>query len=138
MAKITNPLAGRKQGRRGHGTNLGLVNRRLFGEYLADMRLKRGLTQKELGKALGMTDTAISATELGRNSLSPERYRQTADALGVGRKQFARTLLRFYDPWLFSMLYPEQMPESVVDQLPTRVHDFRLEDTDTHGDETHE
>jgi transcriptional regulator with XRE-family HTH domain len=138
MAKITNPLAGRQQGRKGRETNFGLVNRRLFGEYLADMRLKRGLTQKELGKALGMTDTAISATELGRNSLSPERYRQTADALGIGRKQFARNLLRYYDPWLFSMLYPEQMPESVVEKLPTRVHDFRLEDTDTDGDETHE
>jgi transcriptional regulator with XRE-family HTH domain len=137
MATVTNPLAGRQRVHKGRVDDLGFTNRRLFGNYIADKRLARGLTQRELGKALGMTDTAVSAIELGRNSLSPERYTQTADALGVGRKQFARTVLRFYDPWLFSMLYPEQMPESVVDQLPTRRRDLRLED-DTHGDEADE
>jgi hypothetical protein len=40
-----------------------------------------------------MRDTAVSAIELGRNSLPPERYAEMADALGADRKTIDRAAL---------------------------------------------
>jgi transcriptional regulator with XRE-family HTH domain len=125
---ITNPLAGRQRVHKGRVDDIGFTNRRIVGDYIANKRMARGLTQRELGKALGMLDTSVSAIELGRNSLAPERYAEMADALGVGRKSYARLLLRYYNPWLFAMLYPDQLPEKALGDIPERIADHREEE----------
>ncbi|HTB47294.1 MAG TPA: helix-turn-helix transcriptional regulator [Acetobacteraceae bacterium] len=126
MAVVTNPLAGRKGQERGdRGHDVGFDNRRIVGDHMAALRTQRGLTQLELGRSLGMRDTAVSAIELGRNSLPPERYAEMADALGADRKTFGRFLLRWYNPWLFAMIFPEEISEQEVRELPERMVDHR-------------
>jgi transcriptional regulator with XRE-family HTH domain len=100
-------------------------NRRIVGDYLADHRVRRGLTQLDVGRALGMRDTAVSAIELGRNSLPPERYGEMADVLGVERRAFMKFVLRYYNPWAFSMLFPKELPASEIATLPERLNDLR-------------
>lgn len=125
MVAITNPLSNRR--RLNRGEDLGMENRRKVGDYLADLRIAAGLTQLQLGRALGMRDTAISAIELGRNSLPPERMQEMADALGVERRKFAKDILRHYNPWAFSMLFPKELPEGALVGLPERLTDQRKE-----------
>lgn len=124
MAAITNPLMGRRLGRE---EDLGMENRRIVGDYIAELRRKRGLTQLDVAKALGMRDAAVSAIELGRNSLPPERMADLADILGVNRVTFAKAVTRHYNPWLFSMLFPKELPESALEGLPERLVDHRKE-----------
>jgi transcriptional regulator with XRE-family HTH domain len=129
MAAITNPLMGRsrrQQGKRlGREEDIGFENRRIVGDYVAELRRKRGLTQLEVAKSMGMRDAAVSAIELGRNSLPPERMAPWADILGVDRRQFAKHITRYYNPWLFSMLFPKEMPEEALEGLPERLVDHR-------------
>jgi transcriptional regulator with XRE-family HTH domain len=121
MSSVTNPLSNRQT----DDGDLGFDNRRKIGRYLREARAKRGLTQREIAYALGVGETAISSFETGRNALPPERYRDAADALGINRKRFMKDLLRYYNPWCFAMLFPEEMPESDVDALPERLIDRR-------------
>lgn len=122
MVAITNPLMGRRLGR---DEDIGMENRRAVGDYIAELRRKRGLTQLDVAKALGMRDAAISAIELGRNSLPPERMMALADVLGVSRREFAKAVTRYYNPWLYSALFPKEMPESALEGLPERLVDHR-------------
>jgi transcriptional regulator with XRE-family HTH domain len=122
MVAITNPLMGRRLGR---DEDLGMENRRIVGDYIADLRRRRGLTQLDVAKALGMRDAAVSAIELGRNSLPPERMAALADVLGVNRREFAKQVTRHYNPWLFSMLFPKELPEEALEGLPERLVDHR-------------
>lgn len=122
MVAITNPLMGRRLGR---DEDLGMENRRIVGDYIADLRRSNGLTQLDVAKALGMRDAAVSAIELGRNSLPPERMAELADVLGVNRTKFAKEITRWYNPWLFSMLYPKEMAEQALEGLPSRLVDHR-------------
>lgn len=122
MAAITNPLMGRRLGRE---EDMGMQNRRIIGDYIAELRRKRGLTQLEVAKSLGMRDAAVSAIELGRNSLPPERMAELADILGVNRVTFAKNVTRHYNPWLFSMLFPKELPEQALVGLPERLVDHR-------------
>ncbi len=39
-------------------------------EYLVELRLKKGLTQLELGKELGMSRSKVSSWEIGRRDIS--------------------------------------------------------------------
>lgn len=118
MASINNPLMGR-------ANDMGIASRRTVGKFLADLRQKRGLTQLDIAKALGMRDAAVSAIELGRNSLPPERMTDWADILGVDRVKFAKAITRHYNPWLFSMLFPKELPERALEGLPERLVDHR-------------
>ena len=129
MVAITNPMMGRRGNRKGHrlsrDEDLGLEKRRIVGDYIADLRLSRGLTQLDVAKALGMRDAAVSAIELGRNSLPPERMAEMADILGVNRREFAKAVTRHYNPWLFSMLFPKELMEEDLKGLPERLVDHR-------------
>ena len=122
MPTVFNPLAGRKDA---DGHDVGHELRHGFGRQLRKWREARGLTQLDVGKALGIRDTAWSAVELGRNSLTPERYHDAAEALGVKPEEFAKALLRYYNPWVYAMLWPRSMPQSMLDDIPSRTHDLR-------------
>lgn len=138
MAIVSAPLAGRtfrggrmanqKGGLKGDTArhrDIGYELRREMGEYLQNLRQRKGLTQADVALSLGMFPTAISAIELGRNSLPPERYAAVADLYGVSRKALGKVLLRYYNPWLFGMLYPGELPEEAIEQLPERLYDHR-------------
>lgn len=79
--------------------------RRKVGSYLRDQRLRIGMTQAELGKVLGMGHTAISAIELGRGSVPPERYAGISSVLGLQEEEFGKFLLRYTNPWLHALIY---------------------------------
>lgn len=122
MPSVTNPLATRRDE---EGRDVGHELRHAFGRQLRKWREARGLTQLDMGKALGIRDTAWSAIELGRNSLSPERYHDAAEALGVPAAEFAQVMLRYYNPWLYGMLWPKGMPQVMLDEIPERTRDLR-------------
>lgn len=53
------------------------------GKYIADKRVKAGLTQKELAEKIGVTDKAVSKWETGRGFPDSSLLPQLAGALGV-------------------------------------------------------
>ena len=109
MPAIVKPLAGR-------GTSTSDLKHEL-GQYVRDCREARGMTQADLARAVGMTYyTAISAIEIGRNSVPPERYMAFAEALGVNPKTFVRNVLRLTNPWAFVLLFSND-PKKETERL---------------------
>lgn len=53
------------------------------GENIRRIRISKGLTQKELGSMLGVTEANIRAYECGRRNPKPGSVKKIADALGV-------------------------------------------------------
>lgn len=51
--------------------------------YLQEWRESRGLTQKQLGERLGVTDMTVSRWELGRVLLNTNVLAAFAEALGI-------------------------------------------------------
>ena len=80
--------------------------RREGGRFLKELREKRGLSQRQLAAQVGAEYyTFISQLETGRGRVPPDRYRVWAEALGVDAKEFVRSLMRFYDPQTFEILF---------------------------------
>ncbi len=80
--------------------------RRSAGHWLKELREKRGLSQRQLAKLVGAEYyTFVSQLETGRGRIPPDRYRQWAEGLGVEPAEFVRTLLRFYDPVTYGILF---------------------------------
>jgi transcriptional regulator with XRE-family HTH domain len=112
MPAISKPMANR-----GEATN---QLRRELGDYIRDRRLDQGMTQKQLADAVGMQYyTAISAIEVGRNSVPPERYAAFAKALGISHKGFMRQVLRLTNPWACATLFDGD-PERACAELSAR------------------
>lgn len=109
MPSIDKPLAGR-------GRNAAELKAAL-GAYIRNARVARGMNQAELARAVGMNYyTAISAIEVGRNTVPPERYLAFARALGINPKTFMKNVLRLTNPWAFAMLFAEN-PTSEFEQI---------------------
>jgi transcriptional regulator with XRE-family HTH domain len=123
MAKcIKHPFAGRIT----EETDIGYDYRRKVGRYIRNLRERAELTQQRLGDLVGVGNNAISAIELGRNPIPPERYRDFAVALGADQKEFAEFLLEHTDPWLFEMLYGKRRSaKHNLGDIPTRLADRR-------------
>jgi transcriptional regulator with XRE-family HTH domain len=80
--------------------------RRVAGEWLRKLREQRGLSQRDLAKLVGAEYyTFISQLEMGRGRVPPDRYKVWADALRVTPKTFVKTLLRYYDPITYNILF---------------------------------
>jgi transcriptional regulator with XRE-family HTH domain len=80
--------------------------RRGGGQYLRNLREARGLSQRGLAELVGAEYyTFISQLELGRGRIPPDRYEAWAKALGVDRRDFVRSLLRYYDPVTYDILF---------------------------------
>src|SRR3954463_10220107 len=78
------------------------------GMWLRELREKRGLSQRELATKVGAEYyTFISQLETGRGRIPPARYLPWANALGVPPREFVRTLMSFYDPVTYGILFGE-------------------------------
>jgi transcriptional regulator with XRE-family HTH domain len=83
--------------------------RRAGGLWLKHLRERAGLSQRQLSAAVGAEYyTFISQLETGRGRIPPDRYEAWAAALNVPPQKFVRSLLRYYDPITFSLLFEEE------------------------------
>lgn len=79
------------------------------GLWLKRRREEVGLSQRELAQALGLKFYSfISQVENGRTRVPPELLRPWAEALQMPVKNFARMMLRHFDPVLFSALFDDE------------------------------
>lgn len=54
-----------------------------IGKAIKTLRLKRGISQKELAKRVGRTETMVSLIESGKSIPQTVRVKQISEALGV-------------------------------------------------------
>ena len=91
------------------------------GAWLRELREKRGLSQRELAARVGAEYyTFISQLETGRGRIPPDRYLIWAHALGIDEREFVRTLMSFYDPVTYGILF-DQADEAAESQQ-ARTH----------------
>lgn len=87
-----------------------LALRKKAGRWLKQKREERGLSQTQLSNLLGLAYyTFISQLETGRGRIPPERYADWANALGLEPREFVFTLMRYYDPITFALLFPDSV-----------------------------
>ncbi len=80
--------------------------RREAGVWLKELRERRGMSQRQLASKLGAEYyTFISQLETGRGRIPPDRYREWANALGVEPAEFVKTLMQYYDPVTYGILF---------------------------------
>ena len=76
------------------------------GRWLKELREGRGLSQRNLAALVGAEYyTFISQLEAGRGRIPPDRYRDWASALGVDPRVFVKTLMQFYDPVTYEIVF---------------------------------
>jgi transcriptional regulator with XRE-family HTH domain len=79
------------------------------GRWLKAAREAAGLTQAELAERCGLRYyTFVSQVESGLGRVPIETQDAWARALGLPPRDFARTLLRFYEPELFRLLFQDE------------------------------
>ncbi len=79
--------------------------RRAIGGMLRSIREEHEMTQQQLADLLGMTDGGVSAAELGRQPLNPERVVQIADIFDLNREEWGKFVLQFQNPWIYGLIY---------------------------------
>jgi transcriptional regulator with XRE-family HTH domain len=80
--------------------------RRHGGNRLRLLRMKAGLSQRELANVLDLDYyTVISQIETGRGRIPPDRYEDWARVLKIDPAEFVRLLLRYYDPVTHRLLF---------------------------------
>jgi len=85
--------------------------RREAGAWLKGLRERAGLTQAELAERVGLRYyTFVSQVESGLGRVPIESQGAWAAAIGVDPSEFARTLLRYYEPELFRLLFTAAEP----------------------------
>jgi transcriptional regulator with XRE-family HTH domain len=82
--------------------------RQQAGRWLKQAREAAGLTQAELAERVGLRYyTFVSQVESGLGRLPIETQGAWAQALGLDPGDFARTLLAWYEPELYRLLFGE-------------------------------
>ena len=80
--------------------------RQQAGRWLKASREAAGLTQAELAEKVGLRYyTFVSQVESGLGRLPIETQAVWAEALGLDPSEFAKTLLRYYEPELYRLLF---------------------------------
>jgi transcriptional regulator with XRE-family HTH domain len=80
--------------------------RKKAGSWLRDRRYKLGLSQRELAGRVNMEYyTFISQIESGRGRVPSDRLRDWAVALEMDPKEFAITMMKYYDRHSFDMIF---------------------------------
>jgi transcriptional regulator with XRE-family HTH domain len=80
--------------------------RREGGRWLRELREKAGLSQRELAALIDVDYyTFVSQLENGRGRVPPDRYLIWARALKIEPREFVKTLLSFYDPITYEILF---------------------------------
>jgi transcriptional regulator with XRE-family HTH domain len=76
------------------------------GRWLKAGREAAGLTQADLAARVGLRYyTFVSQVESGLGRVPIETQGAWADAIGVDQAEFARTLLHYYEPELYRLLF---------------------------------
>jgi transcriptional regulator with XRE-family HTH domain len=89
------------------------ILRQQAGRWLKTARETAGLTQAELAERVGLRYyTFVSQVESGLGRLPIETQGAWAMALGLNPGEFARTLLRYYEPELFRLLFGDDAAQS--------------------------
>jgi transcriptional regulator with XRE-family HTH domain len=82
------------------------------GRWLKAGREAAGLTQADLAGRVGLRYyTFVSQVESGLGRVPIETQGAWADAIGVDQAEFARTLLRYYEPELSRLLFGDDAIE---------------------------
>lgn len=82
--------------------------RATFGQWLKVLREAEGLSQRELADRLSLDYyTFISQLENGRGKIPAHRYAEWAIALGQEPKSFVKTLLKYYEPLTYQILFDD-------------------------------
>jgi len=82
--------------------------RREAGRWLREKRDEARLTQRQLADGIGIDYyTFISQIEAGRGRVPPERYQIYAEVLKVDPREFATTMLKYNEPYIFSLIFGE-------------------------------
>lgn len=88
------------------GTEGSVELRKRAGAWLRARRSELGLSQRELALRVNMEYyTFISQIEAGRGRIPAERMRDWSTALEVDPREFATTLMKYYDPYLYEMVF---------------------------------
>jgi len=83
--------------------------RRQAGRWLGAMREKAGLTQAQIAEQVGFRYyTFVSQVEGGHGRVPSEHFEGWARALGVDPYEFTKTLLKYYDPDIHRLLFPDE------------------------------
>src|SRR5262245_16480094 len=76
------------------------------GEWLRELRERRGLSQRRLAQIVGADyHTFISQVENGRGRIPPDSYLVWAHALGVEPRGLVLGLMSYCDPASYKMLF---------------------------------
>ena len=82
------------------------ILRQQAGRWLKDARETAGLTQAGLAERVGLRYyTFVSQVESGLGRLPIETQGAWAEALGLEPGEFAKVLLRYYEPELYRLLF---------------------------------
>jgi transcriptional regulator with XRE-family HTH domain len=82
--------------------------RQQAGRWLRELREAQGLSQRGLAERVGAEYyTFISQLEAGRGRIPPDRYLAWAAALDIEPRNFVQTLLRYYDPVTYSIVFAD-------------------------------
>ena len=80
--------------------------RKQAGAWLRSRRCELGLSQRELAVRVNMEYyTFISQIEAGRGRVPADRIRIWAEALEIDGREFAKNLMRFYDPYTYELIF---------------------------------
>jgi transcriptional regulator with XRE-family HTH domain len=80
--------------------------RKKAGIWLRTRREDLGLSQRVLADRVNMEYyTFISQIESGKGRVPADRLRHWAEALEVDPKEFALTLMQYYDPHTYSLIH---------------------------------
>lgn len=80
--------------------------RAALGVWLKELREAQKLSQRELADKLSLDYyTFISQLENGRGRIPVHRYAEWAEALGEDKRSFVRTLLSYYEPTTYKILF---------------------------------
>lgn len=82
--------------------------RRQAGQWLKQLRQRKQLSQRELARRVNVEFyTFISQIESGKGRIPPDRYRLWAEALDVDTTTFVKTLMSYYDPVTYELLFAQ-------------------------------
>jgi transcriptional regulator with XRE-family HTH domain len=88
------------------------VLRQQAGVWLKALRVGCGLSQRQLAARVEVEYyTFISQIESGKGRVPAERLAEWADALEYDRAQFAKTLMKYYDPFTYGLVFGKEIAD---------------------------
>lgn len=85
-------------------------HRAALGHWLKQLRESAGLSQRDLADRLSLDYyTFISQLENGRGKIPAHRYAEWAIALEQDPRLFVKTLLSYYEPSTYRILFDEEI-----------------------------